>query len=133
VTERRSYPCAPASITRARHFVAGKLKAVPASALESVSLIVSELTTNAVIHAHTGFTVELDVNPAYVRVAVTDVGSGRPAIAPASPVAPSGRGLRIVDLLSEDWGVIASTSERGKTVWSKVAIVEEDRRLQGVQ
>jgi two-component sensor histidine kinase len=117
MTVQRSYPYAPSSVTQARHFVAERLETLSDIAVESVLLIVSELATNAIRHAQTGFTIDIDLGENEVRISIADDGGGQPTISSPQPTEPSGRGLRIVELLSDRWGIISSTSHRGKTVW----------------
>jgi anti-sigma regulatory factor (Ser/Thr protein kinase) len=92
--------------------------------------MVSELSTNSIRHARTGFTLEIEVVDRQIRIAIVDTGGGEPEIRSPNPDEPSGRGLRIVELLSDDWGVISSTSKSGKTVWFQVSATDSDRRLQ---
>jgi hypothetical protein len=54
-----------------------------------------------------------------VLCAVSDAGSSTPVLVPADPLAESGRGLRIVDELSDAWGW-TSPDASGKTVWATV-------------
>ncbi len=78
--------------------------------------VVSELATNCVLHARTGFTVTVTVAGPLVRIEVRD--GSAVGVQPRSHSATSttGRGLRMVQTLTADWGVIGH--EHGKTVWS---------------
>lgn len=79
-------------------------------------LCVSELVTNALLHAAPPFELEVVVNQRSLRVAVRD-GSIQQVL-PRQPVrddATSGRGLEMVGALATRWGV--DTGERGKVVW----------------
>jgi anti-sigma regulatory factor (Ser/Thr protein kinase) len=118
--EQRAFANEPSSVSKARRFVTAQLKALPEPLVDSVTLMVSELSTNSIRHAHTGFTVEIAVTEDQVYVAVVDAGAGQPELREPQPDDPSGRGLRIVELLSDDWGVTPSTPQTGKTVWFKV-------------
>ena len=51
-----------------------------------------------------------------IRVEVTDYGAGTPTMPSVGPEAVRGRGLKIVDMLSTDWGV-EPQSDAAKTVW----------------
>jgi anti-sigma regulatory factor (Ser/Thr protein kinase) len=86
-----------------------------------IAVMVSELATNALRHAETSFSVRVDQTPGSVRVEVADGGDGRPAVQSPAPSEPSGRGLRIVESLSDAWGVTAA-SGTGKTVWFTLAV-----------
>ena len=83
---------------------------LPDDLLEDAQLIVSELVTNSVRHGRLRpgqwIGVRARVRPRGVRLEVCDPGPGFP---PPPPVPPSrdrlsGRGLDIVDLLSDRWG-----------------------------
>ncbi|EYT78276.1 serine/threonine protein phosphatase [Streptomyces sp. Tu 6176] len=83
-------------------------------------LVASELVTNAVRHARGpdgGMTVTR-TGHTKVRVAVTDGSPLLPRLRVADLLAETGRGLRLVDGLSQDWGVTPCV--RGKSVWAEV-------------
>ncbi|HEX2575582.1 MAG TPA: ATP-binding protein, partial [Aquihabitans sp.] len=84
--------------------------------VECVTLMVSELASNSIRHAGSPFELAVTRDDAAVRVEITDDGAGRPEVRHAAPSATSGRGLHIVDLLADDWGV-DDLDEDGKTVW----------------
>jgi anti-sigma regulatory factor (Ser/Thr protein kinase) len=86
--------------------------------LDDAALIVTELATNAVLHASSGFTVDVSSSPHAVRVAVHDASPARPERRDASPVATSGRGLGIVAALANRWDV--ESVDAGKTVWAEL-------------
>jgi anti-sigma regulatory factor (Ser/Thr protein kinase) len=81
-------------------------------------LVVSELATNAVIHARTPFSVSVRFGPAAIRIAVTDRSGSEPVIQDVPPTALSGRGLRLVDAIAGDWGV--EPTPDGKVVWAEL-------------
>jgi anti-sigma regulatory factor (Ser/Thr protein kinase) len=110
----------------ARHFVADALKSWGHSAgsVEDAQLVVTELATNAIVHAGSSFSVELQPNRRGVRLAVGDSSVIRPILREGDPLAPSGRGLRLIDALADDWGVEFSSD--GKTVWAQL---DADGRL----
>lgn len=121
-----TFPADRRSPGAARGFIAGQLGAwghdeiAETSAVGEVALLlVSELVTNGVLHAGTAVGVAVGYDGDTLAVAVTDgvpdgIDAG-PWSTPQSRGAPSGRGLRIVDALADDWGV--SVHDRGKTVW----------------
>lgn len=91
-------------------------------------LVVSELVTNAVLHARCGpgrqigLTLTREVDR--VRVEVRDTGEGLPR--PRRELRfteEHGRGLAVVEELAADWGV--SHDVVGKTVWATVAVSAE--------
>jgi anti-sigma regulatory factor (Ser/Thr protein kinase) len=116
MNQTRSFPSEPESVSAARRFATGVLADAPSEVRDAVELMVSELTTNCVLHADTAFDVTVDRQHENVRVEVIDRGDGTPAIRSPGPDDPTGRGLQIVNMLSETWGVEHRTAA-GKTVW----------------
>ena len=110
----------PDAVADARHWLVAQLRAHGLADLEDdAALLVTELTTNALAHTPGGFAVELHIDGGTVDVDVRDDAPpfDRP---PASlPHASGGRGLEIVDVLADDWGV--HERERGKTVWFRLS------------
>ncbi len=84
--------------------------------------MMSELATNAIVHAATGFEVSIDRSADWLRIAVTDVGGGEPELQSPSSSDPHGRGLQIVKELSDEWGMIDNEDHSGKTVWCAVRL-----------
>lgn len=97
--------------------------------LEDLMLVAGELVANGVEHGLAPAALEVVVEradgtpPDAVLVSVLD---GGPVVAlsplPIAPGAVRGRGLAIVEALSTDWGVLATT--HGKAVWARVARTE---------
>jgi anti-sigma regulatory factor (Ser/Thr protein kinase) len=120
---QQSFAPTPDSVPEARQFVLDELPGLPQPTLDSIGLIVSELATNAVLHAATVFTVTLDLSAETVALEVTDRGPGRPvAQDPPPPEQLHGRGLLIVSRLAQDWGIRPAPGAAGKTVWVKLAL-----------
>jgi anti-sigma regulatory factor (Ser/Thr protein kinase) len=115
----RTFPAIPQSVYAARRFATDSLLGNPASMLEAVELMVSELATNCIRHERTSFHIAILGSSREIRVEVTDSGAGTPRMRSPGPDEPSGRGLRIVDMLSSSWGV-QPESPAGKTVWFTV-------------
>jgi len=119
------FPAVPASARAARRFVTDALCSWGLDALAyDAATIVSELATNAIVHAsdqsdpaaefHVAVTAGLD----QVTITVTDLADDEPAeLFPGEPHvgAESGRGLGIVAAYSDDWGW-QRQSGHGKTV-----------------
>lgn len=87
---------------------------------QDVTLVVSELLSNAALHAHGPVDLVLSVcGQAVLRIEVADDSDIVPAPRPAGrPMVPGGHGLRIVDQISAAWGVVPRAE--GKTVWSEI-------------
>lgn len=84
--------------------------------MEAVELMVSELATNCIRHTDSGFELTITRTGGDIRVEATDGAGGTPEMRSPKPTDPSGRGLKIIDMLSVEWGV-DHRSETGKTVW----------------
>ncbi len=119
MTTERQFDDTQASVGGSRRFVASAAADADPAVLEAIVLMVSELATNAVVHASGGFTVRVERDGAGIRVTVTDGGSGRPVVRDPSDREPHGRGLRIVDELSDEWGT-EITASQGKAVWFRI-------------
>lgn len=128
-TETWVFPPEPASTREARRRVAGVLESYDLlAATATAALIVSELTTNAVLHARTPFAVRLIVNEDTIRIEVHDETDRRPVRRYFSDESASGRGLRLVDELSLAWGVEAGGDIAGKTVWAELDVAGPSMR-----
>ena len=111
----------PASVPAARRFVAGLIADLDSEAQETATFLVSEVVTNAVLHARTDVTLRCTVEPHGVLVEVTDENLQVPLPRRHDEEAVTGRGLELVELLATGFGV-ASTGD-GKTVWFTVGSV----------
>ncbi len=111
----------PSVLRSVRQFVTDHLTAWGAATFaDDASLVVSELATNAVIHARSPFLVTVGRDAKTVRIAVQDRGDGAPILNQAGPLDPGGRGVAIVDRISTRWGI--DWLARGKIVWSELAL-----------
>jgi two-component sensor histidine kinase len=117
----RQFSREPTSVGAARRFATQLLKGVPAETLDAVELMVSELATNCIRHADSGFEITVIRSGNQVRVEVTDDAGGTPVMRSPGPEEPTGRGLRIIDIFSEAWG-IEHKPALGKTVWFQVSL-----------
>ena len=82
-----------------------------------VELLVTELVTNAVQYAYGDIEVTVCVVDALTRVEVSDMSPAAPSV--REPDAGGGRGLHLVGLLADRWGV--DRRGQGKTVWFEVS------------
>ncbi|GGU10057.1 MULTISPECIES: ATP-binding protein [Streptomyces] len=92
------------------------------AAAEDVLLVVSELVTNACLHADGPELLRVVRRAKVLRLEVADRGAGQPA--PRTPHRsgrPGGHGMFIVQRLCLDWGIERSPGEPGKTVWAELA------------
>jgi anti-sigma regulatory factor (Ser/Thr protein kinase) len=109
------------SASMAREFVSGHLlRHGLAHLVEDLRLVVSELVTNAIVHAQTRFSVILRrVGPSVV-LTVQDRSTSAPRMVGGTEgnrMDLGGRGLLLVDALSHDWGVKIGAG-RSKAVWA---------------
>lgn len=90
---------------------------------DTVELLVSELVGNAV--RHTGartFGLRMQRRRGWIRIEVRDPSRALPCLLPVREMDTSGRGLFLVDTLSDRWGV--DLQPRGKTTWFELRVVE---------
>ncbi len=112
----RTFAFARDAPAAARHFTVGTLRDWGAGDIaDDAALAVTELAANAIVHAHSAFTILLSVRGDLVRISVRDA---RPLPgAPGAALAPAPlHGLGAVDALASRWGV-ESLGNAGKTVW----------------
>lgn len=88
--------------------------------IDDIILCVSELVTNAVVHASSSPRVVVHVRPAVIHVEVSDASDALPVPRDAAPADTSGRGMSILSGFSDRWGSLRR-SGGGKTVWFEVA------------
>ena len=118
-TERERFPSDVQSAGAARRFASKVLATWGCEDLEdAVQLLVSELVTNAVIHAHTDVEVVLRQRPDRVRVEVIDTAPEYVHRRDAATEDQSGRGMALTEALAVAWGI--DTLVAGKAVWFEV-------------
>ncbi len=112
-------PPTTASVPVARRFVRSRL-VDGAADVDTAALLVSEVVTNAILHARTTVTLTVDVGDDVVRITVRDGSPARPQLHAFAPTSTTGRGLRLLDRLARRWGVDADPVTGGKIVWFEV-------------
>lgn len=122
---RLSLPPKATSPARARRFVVDTLAEWDADGGDDLVLVVSELVTNALLHARTPMSVTLEEDePGVVRLAVSDGSAQVPQERHFSLESGTGRGLRLLRSIALEWGVEQRPS--GKTVWCRVGLGDSD-------
>ncbi len=138
---RLSLSAEPVSVPAARRFVADGLSSWGRSdLLDDAALCVSELATNAALHASSAFMhIGLGLHRGVVRVSVEDDGAVPPQAVTPRPSFPdpgdpaellledeatTGRGLAIVSIRASAWGV--ETTRGGKRVWFEITGAAEE-------
>lgn len=119
--EKCVLPGEPRSVARARGFLKDVLGGSEEHlAVDVASLLVSELVTNAVLHASSAVELTVRRQRGRVRVVVADASPKAPQRRTYKEEATTGRGLEMVELLAEQWGVDTSAGG-GKAVWFEVS------------
>ncbi len=113
-----------ASVQAARRFVRHALHMWSADGqVDDAVIIVSELVTNAIAHAHTGCELRISrmdgAQGAIVRLEVNDRGAHIPDVQTLTDTREHGRGLHIVAALTKAWGV-DTEPDGSKTVWAEM-------------
>jgi anti-sigma regulatory factor (Ser/Thr protein kinase) len=115
-------PAHPASSRAARSFAAEQLRSWGCDqAVDDATLLVSELVTNAVLHARAPVDVVVRKSRTAIRIEVFDEGTGVPQPAFSDIDALHGRGLGLVQAIAQRWGV-NEDCDGGKTVWFEIAL-----------
>lgn len=110
----------PASAGEARRLVRETLAEVgETGALEAAELAVSELVTNAVLHAATAVELSVTVTEDAVTVRVRDWHPQLPVQRHWGEIATTGRGLGLVAAVTDDYGVDPQ-EPTGKSVWFRI-------------
>jgi anti-sigma regulatory factor (Ser/Thr protein kinase) len=117
LVESLRVPSDRSAAARARHFVEDKLGVwgIGGATLEDCRLLVSELVTNAVVHAHSPAVISMEHSAHLLTVSVCDESMAEPSLRQCAPTDIAGRGLMLVDRLASRWGV--ETENGGKRVW----------------
>lgn len=93
--------------------------------LDSAELLLTEVVTNAAVHAGTEMTVRLTVQGGRLRAEVSDCSKSVPQLRRPTVQSEGGRGLLLLQQLSHDWGWEESDdSPRCKTVWFELDSAE---------
>jgi anti-sigma regulatory factor (Ser/Thr protein kinase) len=118
----QTFPALPASIRRAREFVADAVGDTGVD-VAVIRLLTSELATNAVVHTQSPFAVRVLKNRETVRVEIIN-DEPELLLSVQDPSERGGRGLHVVTTLAADWG---AESRRGdKVVWFEVPTGTEE-------
>jgi PAS domain S-box-containing protein len=111
-------PPDPSSPRAARRFLAALLTSwrMPEMLEGDAALLLSELATNAVLHARSPFTVIARFDGSHLVLEVGDGSQAQPRVGIRDRSdAPGGRGLMLIDSISSRWGILPTTN--GKRVW----------------
>jgi PAS domain S-box-containing protein len=116
-------PPAPESARAARRFVADVLASAGAHPfVDTAALLTSELVTNGIMHAHTELTIVVEATRRWARVEVVDSNPSLPMRRGYDENATTGRGLEMVELLADEFGV-EPLPDGGKRCWFRLGAV----------
>ena len=129
-TTSRELSRSPRSAAEARGFVTSTLQDWELDGLaDMAALLVSELVTNALLHARSSLVVQIMSGPAAVKVSVGDGSAALPQprrdpdqerAQAAIELAEGGRGLVLVEAIADRWGV--ESQQAGKRVWFELDV-----------
>jgi anti-sigma regulatory factor (Ser/Thr protein kinase) len=109
-------PPHPASVGTARRYVAQQLVSLGVADPDAgAELVVSELVTNAVMHARTDIVLRVVSTEDGTRIDVADESAAVPGLRLARADASRGHGLTLVEHFAHRWGV--ERTPTGKIVW----------------
>ncbi len=116
-TAKLELPASTTAVGRARRFLRSAARARRfAPVLDDAELLVSELVTNGIRYGLPPITLHVVCQGTRsLLVLVSDHSADPPQQCTAGPDAESGRGLMLVDHISDEWGV--EPYKDGKTVW----------------
>lgn len=121
----RTFAPEAASVPAARRFVREAVLTGGQDVwIDDAQLAVSELATNAVLHAHTPFDVTVQVGPGGVYVEVWDDDANPPARRASEPTATTGRGMVMVAAVATSYGV--QSVGPSKVVWFRLGAARPD-------
>lgn len=106
---------------QARAWLESLLSDWPVGAVESARVLISEVVTNAVLHAVTPIVISgrLEQGGRRARIEVDDGHPAAPLPKRYSPDSPTGRGMQLIASLAEECGV--KRTPQGKCVWFVIA------------
>ncbi|MDT0609608.1 SpoIIE family protein phosphatase [Streptomyces lancefieldiae] len=112
--------CEPARIAAARRHLRDLLHDWPSEEQQDAAvLLLSEMLTNVLVHTDTDALLVAEVSgepgERRIRVEVTDNGDDLPHRRRPGEMASSGRGLMLIELLADAWGV--APRGEGKSIW----------------
>jgi serine phosphatase RsbU (regulator of sigma subunit)/anti-sigma regulatory factor (Ser/Thr protein kinase) len=107
------------AVPQARRFTAAALAAEGPGRVQDAELIVTELVTNALLHAGLPATLRISRRGSRVRIEVEDAGRQMPVMGPQNTETMTGRGLSLVATLADGWGIDPSPGG-GKIVWAEL-------------
>jgi GAF domain-containing protein/anti-sigma regulatory factor (Ser/Thr protein kinase) len=118
VAERLRLTDEPDAVPRARRFAAAALSGFPLDVVSDAVQVISELVTNAFLHGQPPVVVRISAGEHNVRIEVADDSRSAPMRARPDANAMTGRGMGLVESLTDRWGVAPEAN--GKKVWCEI-------------
>ena len=113
----------PRNVREARQMLRGALlRSGGEQLIDAATLVLSEVVTNAFVHAGTDVRVHLWSTDEAVRVEVEDGASHVPTHRRYAETAGTGRGLQLLDAMTDRWGTVERPT--GKTVWFEIGALD---------
>ena len=129
---RELLPAHPSSVRAARKAIREWLTGVGCEALaEDAELAVSELVTNALVHAGTPVEMVAHVDVGFVRIEVADGSVHLPRVREYAMTSGTGRGLKLLDRTVDRWG--AHRQGPGKVVWFELNSDDDGNRAPEIE
>jgi anti-sigma regulatory factor (Ser/Thr protein kinase) len=114
-----TFPAELQSVGAARRFLRATLREWNNDAYDyAAPLVLTELATNATLHARTPYTVLLRLELTHLVVEVLDSSRRLPQARHYATDSATGRGITLVDSFSDTWGTTPTPD--GKVVWAHV-------------
>lgn len=122
--ESFTLPARATAVREARHRLGAGLRTHGVCDDGDAALVLSELFTNALVHTSSAeIACQVWATTERLYLAVADQGreSTEPSMSVPEDDAPSGRGLMLVDAVTDQWGVLPMTD--GRVVWAAVPLL----------
>lgn len=114
-------PAEPSSVPRARRFVQEVLAGQDPDLVDRAEACISELVTNAVLHARTEIQIHVEDLGEAIRLDVRDRSTALPRRLVHTVRSATGRGMEMVGLLARSWGVDLLDGD-AKSVWCELGV-----------
>ncbi|MBX9245427.1 ATP-binding protein [Actinotalea ferrariae] len=117
-------PAEPSSVPHARRFVQDALVGQHADVVDRAEACISELVTNAVLHARTEIRISVEDLGDTIRLDVRDRSTAMPRRLVHTVRSATGRGMEMVGLLARSWGVDLLEGD-AKSVWCELGVDQD--------
>ena len=112
--------CTPESVRISRELVRSTLDSIDTDLVEVAALLTDEMVANAVKHGQPPISLAIESDSEGIVISVADSGPAFPEARTVSRTAENGRGLMIIDILADEWGVLPLY--QGKQVWIRLRV-----------